>query len=331
MDLVKSISTVFNEARGHSQAEANEEMLGAYWEIGRRIFEVEQNSQGRAAYGSRLLERLSEDLNGIYSRGFSVQNLRKMRAFHLEYQIRQPAVELSWTHYMVLLSVKDRDVRDNLEKLAIEQKWSRRRLTEEIKKFIKDKDNKDLRILSEPVGRLFVYKIIRPVKSLEPVIDLGFGVRHGPDVGGPINYSAGTFINSEKLKTKYRLNPIEAPRARKERFAYVAYLTNVVDGDTIVVDVDLGFNVFVEQRLRLRGIDAPEINSPEGIEAKIFLEERLKRSRKIVIKTYGNDKYGRRLADVLHLHGEEDPKKILEKGYFLNQELLDVGLVDPLD
>ncbi len=188
---------------------------------------------------------------------------------------------MGWTHYTVLLSVKDRDVRDCLEKLAIEQKWSRRRLLEEIKKSNKGNENKGLQVLSEPVGRLFVYKIIRPVKSLEPVIDLGFGVRHGPDVGGSINYSAGTFINSVKIKTKYQLNAIEAPRARKERFAYVAYLTNVVDGDTIVVDVDLGFNVFVEQRLRLRGIDAPEINSPEGLEAKIFLEERLK---KIVIK-----------------------------------------------
>ncbi len=53
--------------------------LGAYWKIVRRIFEVEQQSQRRAAYGSRLLERLLGNLNSIYSRGFSVQSLRKMR------------------------------------------------------------------------------------------------------------------------------------------------------------------------------------------------------------------------------------------------------------
>lgn len=331
LDLLEEISSVFDGARGRSQAESNKEMLVAYWEIGQQIIEVEQDSQSQAKYGARIIERLSSDLNGRFGSGFSKRNLFYMRSFFEEYPIVHARAQLSWTQYRSLLSVKDRTVRDELEKLAIEQKWSSKSLQEKVREHNKANNNSTLAVLTEPVGRLFVYEIIKPSRALEHMVDLGFGVHHQPDVADASNLRSGTFIKSEKLKTKYRLITIEAPRGRKERFAYVAYLIKVVDGDTLVVKVDLGFNVFVEQRLRLRGIDAPEIDSPTGQQAKTFVEDRLNRSGKIVIKTYSIDRYGRRIADVMHLRGEKNPQVILEKGYFLNQELLDVGLVDSVN
>jgi micrococcal nuclease len=61
-------------------------------------------------------------------------------------------------------------------------------------------------------------------------------------------------------------------------YEYKAITTRVVDGDTIDVDIDLGFEVHVHTRLRLAGIDAPEMRGKEkkeGKKAKAFLEELL--------------------------------------------------------
>ena len=54
-------------------------MTAAYWLIGRRIVEFEQSGEERAEYGTALVEKLAEDLTGQFGRGFSLQNLYRMR------------------------------------------------------------------------------------------------------------------------------------------------------------------------------------------------------------------------------------------------------------
>jgi hypothetical protein len=54
-------------------------MVDAYWQIGKGIVEQEQQGDGEAQYGGRLLEHLSGDLQKKLGSGFSVTNLRKMR------------------------------------------------------------------------------------------------------------------------------------------------------------------------------------------------------------------------------------------------------------
>jgi len=86
---------------------------------------------------------------------------------------------------------------------------------------------------------------------------------------------------------------------------YVHSLDKVVDGDTIDVTIDLGFDIKYSSRVRLAGIDTPESRTRDleekamGLEAKEYLKERLKKSSKIVIKTEKLDstgKYGRILG-----------------------------------
>lgn len=86
---------------------------------------------------------------------------------------------------------------------------------------------------------------------------------------------------------------------------YVHSLDKVVDGDTIDVTIDLGFDIRYSSRVRLAGIDTPESRTRDleekamGLEAKEYLKERLKKSSKIVIKTEKLDstgKYGRILG-----------------------------------
>lgn len=85
----------------------------------------------------------------------------------------------------------------------------------------------------------------------------------------------------------------------------VKKVTNVVDGDTIDVDIDLGFNISYSQRVRLAGIDTPESRTSDkaekvlGLEAKEYLKYKLKDAKLIVIKTElpdSSEKYGRILG-----------------------------------
>lgn len=72
---------------------------------------------------------------------------------------------------------------------------------------------------------------------------------------------------------------------------------NVVDGDTLDIEVDMGFNNKTKQRFRLAGVDTPERGQPGWQEAKDFVAEFVK-DRRLVIVSEKVDKYGRYLATV---------------------------------
>jgi micrococcal nuclease len=85
----------------------------------------------------------------------------------------------------------------------------------------------------------------------------------------------------------------------------VKQVLKVVDGDTIDVDIDLGFNISYTQRVRLAGIDTPESRTKDlaekklGLESKKYLADLLKSANQIVIRTEKPDsteKYGRILG-----------------------------------
>lgn len=81
-------------------------------------------------------------------------------------------------------------------------------------------------------------------------------------------------------------------------------LVEVIDGDTIDIDIDLGFDVTITQRLRMAGIDTPESRTKDikekalGLKAKKWLTEQLGQSKLIVktIKLDSTEKYGRMLG-----------------------------------
>ena len=86
---------------------------------------------------------------------------------------------------------------------------------------------------------------------------------------------------------------------------YVRKVENVVDGDTIDVLIDLGFDILFQSRVRLAGIDTPESRTKDlaekalGLESKEYLKKALKDSKSVVIKTEkmdSSEKYGRILG-----------------------------------
>ena len=80
-DVLSSMVQLLEESRRTSARAVNSIMTATYWEIGRRIVEIEQGGEGRAEYGKELIKRLSDDLTGRFGRGFSEMNLRQMRRF----------------------------------------------------------------------------------------------------------------------------------------------------------------------------------------------------------------------------------------------------------
>jgi micrococcal nuclease len=88
-------------------------------------------------------------------------------------------------------------------------------------------------------------------------------------------------------------------------YTYSARFVKVIDGDTIDVDIDLGFGIWLcSRRLRLYGLDTPEKNTPEGVKAKQFTTDWVGKSvgkdGTLVVRTLSDkpDKYGRILASV---------------------------------
>ena len=81
------------------------------------------------------------------------------------------------------------------------------------------------------------------------------------------------------------------------QWIYQATLERVVDGDTVDIVIDLGFSTFRKERVRLYGIDAPEMNTPEGRYVKSVLIDRLNEGG-LKIRTIKDkrDKYGRYLG-----------------------------------
>jgi micrococcal nuclease len=86
---------------------------------------------------------------------------------------------------------------------------------------------------------------------------------------------------------------------------FVKEVKNVVDGDTIDVIIDLGFDILFSSRVRLAGIDTPESRTTDkaekilGLESKEYLKKQLKDAKSVVIKTEkmnSSEKYGRILG-----------------------------------
>jgi predicted nuclease of restriction endonuclease-like (RecB) superfamily len=123
--LVAEIRAIMEEARSSLSREVNTTMLSTYWRVGRAIIEREQNGELKARYGTKLLTELSKRLSAELGRGYSRSNLYNMRELYVQYPIIQTASGLlSWSHYLELLAVKDKDARSFYEQECANARWS---------------------------------------------------------------------------------------------------------------------------------------------------------------------------------------------------------------
>ncbi len=107
MHLFEDIQQILRQAQQNASRSINKTMVDAYGLVGKRIVEVEQQGESRAAYGQSLIKNISGQLQREFGNGFSIVNLQNMRLFYLEYQIQQtPSVNLQNQEKLSYLSQK---------------------------------------------------------------------------------------------------------------------------------------------------------------------------------------------------------------------------------
>ena len=171
-ELYADIKYILEQARGNAVRAVNFSMVIAYWEIGKRVVQEEQQGEDRASYGKAVLNELSKKLTSDFGQGFSVVSLENFRKFYMVFSeipissaVRRildepksdalrreseaekssalrtvfgtsiPSAlrrELSWTHYRLLMRVEDEAARNYYMNEAAEQNWSTRVLERQI-------------------------------------------------------------------------------------------------------------------------------------------------------------------------------------------------------
>lgn len=174
-DLFSRVVKILEEARGHVIRAVNNNMVIAYWLVGREIVQEIQCGKGRAAYGKQVIEDLSQKLTKKYGRGFSSTNLRYFRTFYTVYADRQPEIRqiqsgelskkakrqiqsgvlknmlqstrtkgvvygfspnLGWSHYQALMGVEHQGERLFYEIEAENERWEVHHLERQIHTFL---------------------------------------------------------------------------------------------------------------------------------------------------------------------------------------------------
>lgn len=100
-------------------------------------------------------------------------------------------------------------------------------------------------------------------------------------------------------------------------YTYHAKVYNVVDGDTLDIDIDLGFKIGIKARVRLDGVDTPERGQPGYAEAAAFVAEQVY-GKPVVVQTFKVSKFGYYLARI-----------VLPDNRILNEMLVANGLAKP--
>jgi len=106
--FIEDVKTILEQARQKAYSATAYSMIEAYWKIGKRIVEQEQEGKNRADYGKEIINRLSAELG----KGFSSRTLRDYRQFYFTFPIWEdltPAcANLTWSHIRLIMRVSDK-------------------------------------------------------------------------------------------------------------------------------------------------------------------------------------------------------------------------------
>ena len=228
----------------------------------------------------------------------------------------------------------NKTVRRSYEKTAVEQQWSTRELIDAIKakEIHPAGPPKDATIpVGDPLqleprrGRLYTYRVLPPSDEAGMLIDMGFKLTYKPTSAEAQAIGTATVVTTTRQDRRgYAFQAVEDASSRF--YTFCARIEKVIDGDTLWVWIDYGFRVGGRRKLRLRGIDTPEMSTRAGVHAREAVVDWLADVPFIVLSTSQTDKYDRYVADVFYLAGEVTPEVVLQEGVYLNQRLLDEGL-----
>ena len=335
--LREEITAILTEGRAQSHQATEWERVDTYWNIGNAIYVRALDRGIRAEYGQEIVLQLAADLD------LSDALLHDLILFRKTFNMLSSGRELAWSHYRVLIRLPSVEQRRFYERTANLGHWSVRRLKEEIEAdhyqttralpeaLRPGEDPFGGRPLRTKKGQLYTY-CIRAKRatpgSTDPtpsfLLDLGFRMRWQIELPGLDSPQDGMTVTATRegsgATARYRFH--ENREHRRKLFTYPAEVIRVIDGDTLAVVLDCGFRHESKQTLRLRGINTPELGRLAGQRAKDFVGERMDSVDFVVVSTSKAGKYGRYIADLHYLPGEPDPEVVLQRGIYLNRELL---------
>ena len=131
--LITNIGNILEQGKKQAYQKLNNIVVMTYWEIGKYIVKYEQKGEDKAGYGAQLLKFLSTDLTNNFGKGFSVDSLERMRKL---YQLFPKSAtlsrKLSWSHYRLIIRLKEPLARNFYILETEKENWSTRELDRQI-------------------------------------------------------------------------------------------------------------------------------------------------------------------------------------------------------
>ena len=131
--FVGDIRSIIDEARATAVRSVDFSRVQMYWNIGRRIFEEEQQGKERADYGAYLIKNLAAKIEPEYGSGFGIRQLERARLFYRVYPIASTVrTQLNWSQYKLLISIDYPDKREYYELESVNNAWTARETERQI-------------------------------------------------------------------------------------------------------------------------------------------------------------------------------------------------------
>jgi len=333
--LLNEVKAVLSSGLIRVQKALEYQRVKTYWTIGQKIYQRVNASKGALNLNRDLYQRISDDIRRDLGLELTLDTLRRTIQFYKTYPQFPDKTPLTFTHYLSLMRVADTRVRARLEAEAVRETMSSPELKARVFE-MKTRVGTPVSIaatLPGQRGEPYIYNVhlFEDLAGLKNMcVDCGFKI-HVPLKGAIIRHAPSFTIGNARyvrvLKEGRDYDVRLAGRKRAMIHTYAARVLRVVDGDTLDALIDVGFGIRVRERLRLKAINAPEINTRAGQKARAFLSEYLSRCPIIIVRTEKAGMYGRWLADLFAQPGEHDPHLIAQEGEYLNQTMLNKDLV----
>lgn len=132
-DLIQQIQAIIATAKDRAIRSVDNERVLMYWQIGKVIFEEEQQGKDRADYGKYLIKSISETFQPQFGTGFSIRQLEMNRQFYKTFPITNALrSQFSWTHYRTLIRIDNQDKREFYIAEASKNNWNARQLERQV-------------------------------------------------------------------------------------------------------------------------------------------------------------------------------------------------------
>lgn len=170
--LVRDVRTLIEQAREHVGRAVNAGLVALYWQVGKRIHQEVLQGE-RAGYGEQIVSTLSRQLVREYGQGFSAKNLHRMvqfaEAFPKHEIVSTLSRQLSWSHFVEILVLKDDLKRDFYAEMCRIEQWNVRALREKISGMLFERT-----ALAKKPEKIIKHEIARLKKTNQLTPDLAF-------------------------------------------------------------------------------------------------------------------------------------------------------------